>query len=157
MHSEAIFENIASRLVSEICKSKESIYVAIAWFTNKNIFNELVRKSNDGLLINLMYSDDEINRRSSVNFDLLSTKNSYVYRIGDGEANLMHNKFCVIDRSTVITGSYNWSNRAESNHENITVIYGDRTLAKQFIIEFNRIKQKYYPDPEIETKAKSYH
>ncbi|HYN79679.1 MAG TPA: phospholipase D-like domain-containing protein [Lamprocystis sp. (in: g-proteobacteria)] len=34
----------------------------------------------------------------------------------------MHHKFCVIDRATVIIGSYNWTKRAQANDESITVI-----------------------------------
>lgn len=35
METEAIFENIADKIGSEISKAKSSIYVAVAWFTNK--------------------------------------------------------------------------------------------------------------------------
>ena len=42
---------------------------------------------------------------------------------------MMHNKFCVIDRSTVINGSYNWSYKARQNHENITVSTNAEELA----------------------------
>ena len=58
----------------------------------------------------------------------------------------MHNKFCVIDYSTVITGSYNWSYKAESNFENVIITSQDTTLADQFILEFNNIRKQYYPD-----------
>ena len=58
----------------------------------------------------------------------------------------MHNKFCVIDYSTVITGSYNWSYKAESNFENVIITSNDTTLAEQFISEFNNIRRQYYPD-----------
>ena len=45
MQTEAVFENIAERIQSEIKRAKKSIFIAIAWFTNKNIFNELLLKS----------------------------------------------------------------------------------------------------------------
>ena len=34
---------------------------------------------------------------------------------------LIHDKFCIIDDSIVIYGSYNWTNKAEYNEESITV------------------------------------
>jgi phosphatidylserine/phosphatidylglycerophosphate/cardiolipin synthase-like enzyme len=65
----------------------------------------------------------------------------------------MHNKFCVIDYNTVITGSYNWSYKAENNFENIIVNYNDTGLAEQFVNEFIQIKNKYYPDePKTENE-----
>ncbi len=150
MQTEAVFENIAERIVSEIDKAHHSIFIAVAWFTNRYIFNGLERKAKEGCQINLMYSADHINENSSIDFDLLKTKNSKVFPIGDGDHDLMHNKFCVIDHCTVITGSYNWSNKAESNHENITITNGVTTLAEQFVSEFNKIKQRYYPESETQ-------
>lgn len=153
MQTEAVFENIAERIVSEIGVAKNSIFIAVAWFTNRNIYDVLVHKAKEGCQISLMYSADHINDNSSIDFDLLKTKNADIFPIGNGNSDLMHNKFCVIDHCTVITGSYNWSNKAESNHENITVTYGVTSLAQQFIAEFNKIRQRYYPESTTPKKA----
>ena len=57
----------------------------------------------------------------------------------------------MIDYSTVITGSYNWSYKAETNFENVIINYNDTALAEQFISEFNQIRKHYYPDePAVE-------
>lgn len=153
--TEALFENIGKRIVLEINEARNSIFIAVAWFTNLDIFNALLKKEKEGCQINLMYSDDDINNNSSLKFDLLKTKNSNVYPIGDGSNNIMHNKFCVIDESTVITGSYNWSNKAESNHENITISKEAKDLAQCFISEFNRIKKLHHPESDI--KSHEFH
>ena len=51
----------------------------------------------------------------------------------------MHHKFMVIDQSSVITGSYNWTrSAAEYNHENI-VLLNDAGIAKSYQDEFNRL------------------
>jgi len=47
MQTEAIFENSASRIQEEINKTQKSIYIAVAWFTNKNIFDQLLQKKED--------------------------------------------------------------------------------------------------------------
>ncbi|HUH74136.1 MAG TPA: phospholipase D-like domain-containing protein [Chitinophagales bacterium] len=146
METEAVFENIAERIQNEISKAQKSIFVAVAWLTNKNIFNELVHKANNGSTVMILVSNDNINNNSSINFNSLHIGQSRVYKIGNGDNELMHNKFCVIDYSTVITGSYNWSYKAESNFENVIITSNDTTLAEQFISEFNKIRQKYYPD-----------
>ena len=49
----------------------------------------------------------------------------------------MHNKFCVIDGKHVITGSYNWTHRAKSNDENITVFSDNPEIASRFLKEFD--------------------
>jgi phosphatidylserine/phosphatidylglycerophosphate/cardiolipin synthase-like enzyme len=146
MQTEAVFENIAERIQQEISKAQKSVFIAVAWFTNKNLFNELVNKARNGCTVSLIISNDNINLNSSIDFEQLLTDKSKVYKIGNGDTELMHNKFCVIDYSTVITGSYNWSYKAESNFENVIITSNDTTLAEQFISEFNNIRRQYYPD-----------
>jgi len=146
MQTEAVFENIAERIELEIGKAQKSIFIAVAWFTNKNLFNELLKKARNGCSISIIISDDSINQNSSIDFGQLAIIHSQVYWAGNGDTELMHNKFCVIDYNTVITGSYNWSYKAESNFENVIITSNDTTLAEQFIAEFNHIRKRYYPD-----------
>lgn len=146
MQTEAIFENIAERIQQEIGKAQKSVFIAVAWFTNKMLFNELVNKAKCGCTISIIISDDNITQNSQIDFCQLAINNFSIYKVGNGETELMHNKFCVIDYSTVITGSYNWSYKAENNFENIIITNNDTFLAEQFIAEFNNIKKKYYPE-----------
>jgi len=146
MYIEAIFSNIADRIIDEIETAEQSVYIAVAWFTNKLIFEKLLVKAKNGCKIYIIISNDKINENSSLDFRLLEQLNGKVFKIGNGDTNLMHNKFCVIDHSTVITGSYNWSYKAESNHENIVVNSNNTALAEQFIKEFNSIVEKQFPN-----------
>jgi phosphatidylserine/phosphatidylglycerophosphate/cardiolipin synthase-like enzyme len=55
---------------------------------------------------------------------------------------LLHHKFAVLDRRTVITGSHNWSNAAnEHNDETLLVIQDNSTVAAHFDREFDRLYQ----------------
>lgn len=47
----------------------------------------------------------------------------------------MHHKFAIFESNVVISGSYNWTNSAEFNEENITVITD--------LIEIERFKNEY--------------
>ena len=153
MQTEAIFENIAQRIGLELEKAQNTIYIAVAWFTNRTLFNTLVEKAQQGITVQLMLSNDHINQQSYVDYDQLNIGNSAAYLIGDGKQDLMHNKFCVIDSDTVINGSYNWSYKAEKNHENILITKGDSVLAEQFIKQFKKIRNTYFdhqdPTPEL--------
>jgi len=146
METEAIFENIADRIGQEISNAKSSIYIAIAWFTNKQLFDKLVEKATDGCSVFLMVSNDVINEQSHIDYQQLNIKASKVYLVGDGSSDLMHHKFCIIDHQISITGSYNWSYKAETNHENIIITSNDTSLANQFITEFNNIREKYFSE-----------
>jgi phosphatidylserine/phosphatidylglycerophosphate/cardiolipin synthase-like enzyme len=53
---------------------------------------------------------------------------------------LLHHKFAVIDRQTVITGSHNWSNAANyHNDETLLMIQNNPTVAAHFDREFTRL------------------
>ena len=57
----------------------------------------------------------------------------------DGNSRIMHHKVIIIDRQTVILGSFNFSNSAnDSNDENIVVVH-DPTFTSFFVEEFNAV------------------
>jgi hypothetical protein len=53
MNIEAIFSNIANRIIDEIETAEQSVYIAVAWFTNKLIFEKLLFKAKNGCKIYL--------------------------------------------------------------------------------------------------------
>jgi len=146
MITQAYFEDIQYQIKKELSKANYSIQIAVAWFTDRELFNILSNKADENIKIELIIINDEINRNSGLNFELLKEKGCKVYQIGTGleKESIMHNKFCIIDSETIITGSYNWSIKAQKNHENITVISEAPDLAKQFTAEFISIKEKYF-------------
>lgn len=57
----------------------------------------------------------------------------------DTDAQLMHNKFCVIDKGIVITGSFNPTNNDNYlNNNNMVVVYS-RALARNYEDEFSEL------------------
>jgi phosphatidylserine/phosphatidylglycerophosphate/cardiolipin synthase-like enzyme len=59
------------------------------------------------------------------------------------QGDLLHHKFAVIDRRTVITGSHNWSNAANyHNDETLLVIQDNPTVAAHFNREFDRLYEQ---------------
>lgn len=144
MKTEAVFNNIGNRICDEIKKANKSIYIAVSWFTNKKIYDELLTKAVNGCSVNIIISDDKINEDSFIDFEKLEGYSGKIYKIGNGDTELMHNKFCVIDHNLVITGSYNWSYKAEKNYENIVINYDNSILGEQFIQQFYFLVQQFY-------------
>ncbi len=142
---EAHFDNIKQVISDELKTAKHSVYVAVAWFTDKDLFQLLKQKSLSGVEIKLLILGDEINNNSGIDYAQLNGNNSHAYIIASNDtSNLMHHKFCVVDGKTVITGSYNWSYKARQNDENITVTRDHAELASQFIAQFKNIVEKYF-------------
>ena len=57
----------------------------------------------------------------------------------DGNPRLMHHKVIIIDGQIVITGSYNFSNNAEQNNDENTLIIHNQDIAAQYMTEFQQI------------------
>ena len=82
----------------------------------------------------MVYYADNTNCKFGVNLD-----NIPYMSIRGTRGGIMHNKFCVIDNQKVITGSYNWSEKAENkNDENASVVY-DNDIASNYSVEFRRL------------------
>lgn len=132
--SEAYFNNIEEQIIKYLDEARVSIHVAIAWFTNQRIADKLIEKKKEGLDVKVVYYADNTNCKFGVNLD-----NIPYMPIRGTRGGIMHNKFCVIDNQKVITGSYNWSEKAENkNDENAAVVY-DNDIASNYSVEFRRL------------------
>lgn len=131
------FEQIQSQILSELDNARFLIHVAVAWFTDPVLFQKLIEKKEQGVIVQILFIDDEINARAALPF-----KGNFYYMAIPPTGyfgNINHHKFCVIDLERVINGSYNWTTKAKYNKENITVS-ADRELAKNFAQQFIDIK-----------------
>jgi phosphatidylserine/phosphatidylglycerophosphate/cardiolipin synthase-like enzyme len=132
----AYFEQIQKNIIEQIKSAKFTIWVAVAWFTDKVLFEQLLTKKNQGVNVQVIIIDDETNRNSGLNYGEFETYK--IAKVGKYE-NIMHNKFCVIDLKTVIHGSYNWTKKAQFNDESITVV-NSRENAEKFAEKFIQMK-----------------
>lgn len=135
--AEPLFANIQAEILGELEKAEFTIWIAVAWFTDPILFNALLAKKAQGLNVQIIIHDDDINDKSGLAYNELET-----YRIplvGAHSMNKMHHKFCIIDFKTVIHGSYNWTKSARFNGETIqkTTGYGN---AENFLREFMKWK-----------------
>lgn len=131
------FNDIKALLISEITKAKFTIWVAVAWFTDKELANLLYKKSKEGLNIQIILNDDRINLSLSGKLKI----HFETYLVPESNRKLMHNKFCVIDLNRVIHGSYNWTNKAQYNNETISLIE-NRATAQEFANQFIKLKEE---------------
>lgn len=60
----------------------------------------------------------------------------------DGNGFTMHHKVVIIDNTTVITGSFNFSENAVSSNDENLVVIKDPDLVTQFIAEYERVKSR---------------
>ena len=149
-NTEVIFEEIEQRIIKEIEGAHYAIFVSVAWFTNKKLFNALLEKAKNNCYVSIIIQLDEINSQSGIDYSQIEIGRSECFKISK-EAELLHDKFCVIDFQKVITGSYNWTYKASHNSENILIL-NDPSVASQYISRFEKQKAKFQ-DSSIQQKS----
>lgn len=135
MQLQAHFQNIQKVITRHLHDAQYEILVAVAWFTDREIFEVLCEKAQSGIQVSVALLGDGINQApGALNFNRLRNLGGKVTFLPSGSdgAPMMHHKFCVLDITTVITGSYNWSKKAQSNDENITVVTDAPEFAAQY-------------------------
>ena len=144
MQTQAYFENIQGVIIQQIKSARHSVYVAVAWLTDNTIFTELCSKAKNGLTVELLLVNDTINNDlAPFDHKRLEACGGKVFFIPQQiDGSIMHHKFCIIDDCTIITGSYNWSRKAQFNDENIVVTSEACELGSQFKKEFESIKSR---------------
>lgn len=138
---EICFEDIQQQIIEEIRAAKYTIWIAMAWFTNKVLFDELVEKKRQGINVQVVIDDNQKNREAD--FKLEDHFETYRVSIQSRYPNIMHNKFCVIDLRKVIHGTFNWTNAANFNKETISIDDNSAT-ARTFADEFLKLKMRIY-------------
>lgn len=140
----------SNHILREMGQAQSEILVAVYAFTNDELAWALVqaRKRRVKVHVVLDLQFDRENETSKGAF--LSRSGVPVRRVsgsprgdGDRDRGLMHQKFAVIDRRVVFTGSYNWTVSAEKlNDENLLLFRDAGALAEEYRKEFFRLWEK---------------
>lgn len=119
---QAYFNQIQKKILEEINNSNKDIIIAVAWFTQLDLFNAIIGALDRGVNVSLILIKDIINCGDyGLDFSLYLQKGGKLCFVNKRNI-LMHNKFCIFDGSILITGSYNWTYSAEiRNAENIII------------------------------------
>jgi hypothetical protein len=144
-------KNIEQVILDYFEKSKKSIVIVVAWFTNKKIVERLIqlKRRNESLSIKILVDENEVNQKYFFNlyYERLIEAGIEIKRQKIAKFN--HNKFSIIDEEIIITGSYNYTQRANTNHENI-IVDTNKRIAKYYTRVFRFFTEKKYIDENIE-------
>jgi phosphatidylserine/phosphatidylglycerophosphate/cardiolipin synthase-like enzyme len=136
-------DGVAARLVTLIQSAQESINFMAYSFTSNDISAAVMERAEAGVTVAGVMDAGQVDSNQGSEYDPFLQAGLDV-RL-DGNPGLMHHKVIIIDRSIVITGSYNFSASAEEvNDENLIVIYSP-DIAAQYLAEFMRIYAQAQP------------
>ncbi len=131
-------------ILSAVNSAHESIYFMAYSFTSDDLAQALIAQANAGIDVEGVMDEDQYHSNAGTEYDTLRTAGVKVWL--DGNPRLMHHKVIIIDGKIVITGSYNFSNNAEHNNDENTLIIHNQELAAQFLVEFQDIFQQAQGD-----------
>jgi len=131
---------IKQRIISEINNAEQSIKIAMAYFTDRDIAMSIIEAKNKKIEVAVILSSNTQNETVKL---MLKGAGVIVHAFDTGDSRgIMHHKFCLIDNKISINGSYNYSINASSNNiENIQVS-DDLSTYNQFDSEFESLKLK---------------
>ena len=130
-------DGVASQLLQLLQGAQESIYFLVYSFTSDPIAQVIRNQHEAGITVAGVMDDELIDSNDGSEFEFFLGSDLNVRR--DGNQGLMHHKIIIIDRSIVVTGSYNITASAdERNDENILIIHSP-DIAEYFLSEFERI------------------
>jgi phosphatidylserine/phosphatidylglycerophosphate/cardiolipin synthase-like enzyme len=124
-------------MLNAVNGAQESIYFLAYSFTSDELAQALIQRAKAGVIVQGVFDKDQYHSNTGTEFDTLQAEDMDVWL--DGNPRLMHHKVIIIDGQIVITGSYNFSNNAEHNNDENTLIIHNQDIAAQFAEEFQQI------------------
>jgi phosphatidylserine/phosphatidylglycerophosphate/cardiolipin synthase-like enzyme len=130
----------ATKIVNAINSANFSLDVAMFTFTDNDLGDAVVAAKNRGVNVrciieNVSYFGSEYNKLINAGIPVISHANI---------TNDFHHKYCIIDAANtssdpiVVTGSHNWSNSANDEYDENTLIIHDAIVANQYLEEFSK-------------------
>ena len=124
-------------LINLISKTKTSLDIAMFTINNVKIASEIKNIFSRGIKLRIL-SDSECIKMPSSNVYSLAAMGISV-KIDDSVRYHMHHKFCVIDKSVIVTGSFNWTDQAVNHNQENLLFIENKELASKYSNEFEKL------------------
>lgn len=127
-----------SAIVNAINSARQEILAQAYSFTSEPISNALINAYKRKIKVEIILDKSQLTAKSSMlNYVVQSGIPTYI----DSRHAIAHNKIMIIDRKTVITGSFNFTNSAEEKNAENLIIIPSNELAKIYIENFTKHKE----------------
>jgi len=130
-------KNNEVKVVNMIRRAKESLDIAIFTLTNDKIYAGIEEVYKRGIPVRLI-ADDEMAKCMGADVNKVALLGIPV-KLDNSVKYHMHHKFCVIDHSIVITGSFNWTTQAVMHNQENVMFYENKEIARSYTEEFDKL------------------
>lgn len=121
-------------LISAIKKSEKTFYGAFYDISSIKIADELIAAHTRGVAVRLVTENDTFSGKA-----ITKILDSGIPVVADTGTGLMHNKFAIIDGSSVFTGSYNATENCTWKNNNNALLIHSGELAEIYLAEFTEM------------------
>ncbi len=143
---------IQEQLISLIQQEHKKIQIAVFRLSDKQIAQALIEQKNKGITIEIITDSGGLDSRITKILLLHQAKIPiFIYPTNSTNQGLMHHKFCLFFENSsnseqiVWTGSYNFSQAANTKNQENVIIARDITIFSQYCKAFSELKALCLP------------
>ncbi len=146
--AEQMSGGLDEQLVKAIDAAKLSVDAAIYSLTLRSVRQALVRAHRRGVDVRVVMESDNMD-----GYDPEALKEAGIPVLGDRREGLMHNKFLILDRTEVWTGSMNMTQAGTYEDRNNLIRIRSADIAADYEAEFNEmfVDDRFGPEPGADT------
>jgi phosphatidylserine/phosphatidylglycerophosphate/cardiolipin synthase-like enzyme len=128
-------------IVNEVGHAKSEILIQAYSFTSKEIAEAIVKAHTKGIHVEIIL--DKSNKSAKYSAGDFTAHMGIITYIDDKHA-IAHNKIMILDKETVITGSFNFTKAAEEKNAENLLIMKSKELAKIYTENWESHKKHSY-------------
>jgi phosphatidylserine/phosphatidylglycerophosphate/cardiolipin synthase-like enzyme len=129
-------DKVTEKILPRLKQAASTIDFMAFSFTDDDIGNAVLDRAQAGVKVRGVFEKTGSETQYS---EYGKMKNAGLDVLQDGNPYLMHHKVFIIDGKTVIFGSFNFSQNAETENDENLLVVDDADLAQQFEAEFARV------------------
>lgn len=137
-------EQIHRRISDELKKAASQVLVAMAWFTDPDLYQVLLDLANRRIDVRVIIADYEDNRK--LPFDELRRAGAIIHKVTNNRYGGMRHRFCVVDKKLAIYGTYYWTVNARINNQESIMVTSHTATVASLIHQFEELETQFPPD-----------
>ena len=133
-------ESVADVIMSHLHGASSSIDGALYRFNHPGLAQVLEEAVHRGVRVRLLVDGNKYKESRTPQELLAGAVLPFRLAFGrQGRGSKMHHKFVILDRQTVLTGSYNWTLESEDENQENLLILRDRYPVEAYTEEFDAL------------------
>ncbi len=138
-------DKVAGKIILRLQRAQKTIDFMAYSFTDDNIGKVVMERAQAGVKVRGVFETTGSETRFS-EYGRMKDARLDVWQ--DGNPYLMHHKVFIVDEQTVILGSFNFSENADTENDENVLIMDDPSLAQAFTAEFGRVYEQAKNPPK---------